>query len=56
MRLTLVFGDTETISFKLDGVKTVGTGSTYTIDALPAGQHVITKQNVGNLFVLVLEK
>ena len=56
MRLTLVFGDTETISFKLDGVKTVGTGSTYTIDALLAGQHVITKQNVGNLFVLVLEK
>lgn len=56
MRLTLVFGDTETISFKLDGVKTVGTGSTYTIDALPAGQHVITKQNMGNLFVLVLEK
>lgn len=56
MRLTLVFGDTETISFKLDGVKTVGTGSTYTIDTLPAGQHVITKQNVGNLFVLALEK
>ncbi|MBM6993374.1 MAG: pectate lyase [Prevotella sp.] len=56
MRLTLVFGDTETVSFKLDGTKTVGTASTYTIDALTAGQHVITKQNVGNLFLLVLEK
>ncbi len=55
MKLTLVFGDTETISFKLDGAKTVGTGSTYTIDALAPGEHVITKQNVGNLFLLVLE-
>lgn len=55
MKLTLVFADTETASFNLDGTKTVGTGSTYTIDSLPAGNHVITKKDKCNLFLIVLE-
>ncbi|KXB48757.1 pectate lyase [Bacteroidales bacterium KA00344] len=55
MKLTLVFADTETASFKLDGKKTVGTGSTYTIAELPAGDHVITKKDKCNLFLIVLE-
>jgi pectate lyase len=54
MNITLVFGDTETASFKLDGTKTVGTGSTYTINALPAGEHTITKQDIRNLFLIVI--
>ena len=55
MKLTLVFADTETASFKLDGKKTVGTGSTYTFDSLPAGEHTITKQDIRNLFLIVME-
>ena len=55
MKLTLVFADTETASFKLDGKKTVGTGSTYTFDSLPAGEHTITKQDTRNLFLIVIE-
>lgn len=55
MKLTLVFADTETASFKLDGKKTVGTGSTYTFDSLPAGEHTITKQDIRNLFLIVIE-
>lgn len=55
MKLTLVFADTETASFNLDGTKTVGTGSTYTIDSLPAGEHVIIKKDKCNLFLIVLE-
>lgn len=55
MKLTLVFADTETASFKFDGKKTVGTGSTYTFDSLPAGEHTITKQDIRNLFLIVME-
>ncbi|MFQ7114234.1 pectate lyase [Hallella bergensis] len=55
MKLTLVFADTETASFKLDGKKTVGTSSTYTFDSLPAGEHTITKQDTRNLFLIVIE-
>ncbi len=55
MKLTLVFADTETASFKFDGKKTVGTGSTYTFDSLPAGEHTITKQDIRNLFLIVIE-
>lgn len=55
MMLTLVFADTETASFKFDGKKTVGTGSTYTFDSLPAGEHTITKQDIRNLFLIVME-
>ncbi|MGI6242523.1 MAG: pectate lyase [Prevotella sp.] len=55
MKLTLVFGDTETASFNLDGTKTVGTDSTYTIDELPAGAHTIIKKDKCNLFLIVLE-
>ena len=55
MKLTLVFADTETASFKLDGKKTVGTSSTYTFDSLPAGEHTITKQDIRNLFLIVIE-
>lgn len=55
MKLTLVFADTETASFKLDGKKTVGTSSTYTFDSLPAGEHTITKQDIRNLFLIVME-
>ena len=55
MKLTLVFADTETASFNLDGTKTVGTGSTYTIAELPAGDHVIIKKDKCNLFLIVME-
>lgn len=55
MKLTLVFGDKETASFKIDGTKTVGTESTYTIGALAAGEHKITKQDSRNLFLIVVE-
>lgn len=55
MKLTLVFADTETASFKFDGKKTVGTSSTYTFDSLPAGKHTITKQDIRNLFLIVIE-
>lgn len=54
-RLTLVFGDTETASFKLDGQKLTGTSSTYTVEALAPGQHTITKADSRNLFLIVLE-
>lgn len=54
MRLTLVFGDTETASFKLDGTKHTGTASTYVVESLAPGQHQITKADSRNLFLLVL--
>lgn len=55
MRLTLVFGNAETASFKLNGTKTTGSANTYTVESLPAGQHRITKQDSRNLFLIVLE-
>lgn len=56
MCLTLVFGDAETASFKLDGTKHTGPQSTYTIDALAPGQHQITKADSRNLFVIELSR
>lgn len=55
MSLTLVFGDAETTSFKLDGAKYTGTTSTYTMD-VAAGSHEITKADTRNLFLIVLTK
>lgn len=53
MALTVVFGDTETTSFKLNGNKLTGSASTYTLD-LEAGSYEITKADVRNLFLIEL--
>lgn len=52
-KMTLVFGDTETASAKINGTKVAGTGSTYT--QVISGTTTITKANSVNLFAIVLE-
>lgn len=51
--VTLVFGDSETASFKWDGTKYTGEGSTYTFESLAAGSYALTKANSVNLFAIV---
>lgn len=51
-KMTLVFGDSETASAKIDGTKISGSGSTYTQDI--SGKTTITKANSVNLFAIVL--
>ena len=53
MEMTLVFGDTETASAKLNGEKIVATGSTYTTTV--SQPVTITKDKSVNLFVIVLK-
>lgn len=52
-KMTLVFGDTETASAKINGTKVAGTGSTYT--QVISGTTTITKANSVILFAIVLE-
>ncbi len=52
-KMTLVFGDTETASAKINGTKVASTGSTYT--QVISGTTTITKANSVNLFAIVLE-
>lgn len=54
MQMTLYFASTETASIKIDGVKIVGTSSTYTT-TLEAGEHELTKDKSVNLFAIKLE-
>ena len=51
--MTLYFGDTETASIKVDGVKKTSTTSTYT-EVLAAGSHELTKADSRNLFFIKL--
>ena len=51
--VTLVFGDSETASFCLDGTKYSGTGSTYTLESLAAGSYTLTKNSSVNLYAIV---
>lgn len=53
MEMTLVFGDKETASAKLNGEKIVATGSTYTTTV--SQPVTITKDKSVNLFVIVLK-
>ena len=53
MVMTLYFGDTETASILIDDVPINGTASTYTT-TLQAGQHVLTKDKIVNLFAIKL--
>lgn len=53
MKMTLVFGDTETGSIKINGVKTAGTGSIITGNV--EGSVELTKDKSVNLFLIVLE-
>ena len=53
--MTLVFGDTETASFKLDGTSYTGSESTYTFTNLAAGSYTLTKNASVNLFIIVFE-
>ena len=53
--MTLVFGDSETASFKLDGTAYTGTGSTYTFSNLAAGTYTLTKNASVNLYLIVFE-
>lgn len=51
--MTLVFGDSETASAKIDGTKISGSGSTYTTAI--TGTVTITKDKSVNLYLIVLE-
>lgn len=51
--VTLVFGDSETASFCLDGTKYSGTGSTYTLESLATGSYTLTKNSSVNLYAIV---
>ena len=51
--VTLVFGDSETASFKLDGTAYSGTGSTYTLESLAVGSYTLTKNSSVNLYAIV---
>ena len=51
--MTLYFGDTETASIKVDGVKKTSTTSTYT-EVLATGSHELTKADSRNLFFIKL--
>lgn len=53
MKMTLVFGDTETGSIKINGVKTAGTGNIITGSV--EGSVELTKDKSVNLFLIVLE-
>lgn len=53
-KLTLVFGDAETASIKINGTKVTGTASTYSED-LAAGDYELTKADSRNLFLIILE-
>ena len=50
--VTLVFGDSETASFKLDGTAYTGSSSTYTL-SLDAGSYALTKNSSVNLYLVV---
>ena len=54
MLMTLYFGDQETASIKVDGVKKTSDSSTYS-QTLDEGQHVLTKADSRNLFGIKLE-
>lgn len=54
MKMTLVFGDSETGSIKINGTKSISSASTLTAD-LPAGAVELTKADSRNLFLIVLE-
>ncbi len=54
-KMTLVFGDSETGSIKVDGVKKTSTGSTLEI-AEATGTVELTKADSRNLFLIVLEE
>ena len=54
-KVTLVFGDTETGSIKVDGVKKTSAGSTLEI-AEATGTLTLTKADSRNLFLIVLEE
>lgn len=52
-KMTLVFGDTETASAKINGTKITGSGSTYT--QMITGKTTITKDKSVNIYAIVLE-
>ena len=52
-KMTLVFGDTETASAKINGTKIIGSGSTYT--QMITGRTTITKDRSVNIYAIVLE-
>lgn len=52
-KMTLVFGDTETASAKINGTKIMGSGSTYT--QMITGKTTITKDKSVNIYAIVLE-
>ena len=51
--MTLVFGDSEKASAKINGTKITGNGPIYTQTI--SGKTTITKANSVNLYVIVLE-
>lgn len=54
MKMTLYFGDTETASVKVDGIKRTSSTSTYE-QTLEAGAHELTKADSRNLFGIKLQ-
>ena len=54
MELTLVFGDNETASFKLNGTNYTGNTSIYKITISP-DSYEIKKKDSRNLFLITLE-
>ncbi len=54
MKMTLVFGDTETANLKINGTKVTAAGSIYSTEI--SESTTLTKADSRNLFLIVLEK